>query len=957
VYGRSSSSLLESTTPAGADDDESIADGTKLGRYVVLRPIGRGSHGIVVGAWDVELDREIAIKFLFRSLEQRDRQRLQHEAKTLARLTHPNVIRVHDVGQHGERLYMVMELVDGPTLAGWAATRRPAADVLRVMLATGRGLAAAHAAGIVHRDFKPANVLIGSDGRPRVTDFGQARGRLGGDAPLEDPDGPTDEPGDGSQRPPDVTLTRTGMWVGTPAYMAPELFESSEADERSDQFSFCVALYELLFGRRPFAGDTVFALAQNVLAGRVRMPPPRVTVRLEVVAAVLRGLSRDPASRFRDMDALLDQLAVKPLWRQLRFISGIAALGAGVGFVALASDRSPPPEQDWCAAVEARVDSLWNADRERTIAAAIAATGVPYGDDVMQRLRARIDPYVAELRAAERSTCEAQAAGTLAADVATARMLCLHRRHEEVRGLVDMLERADADLVEHATLAAEALAPVDQCTDEGALGPRWRVEDEATVFELDAAVSRERIAVEAWRDTSDGAQAGVLAARARAADQPWYEAEAELLHAHALDRMGDGAAAEPHFDAAFAAALAGEHHVVATAAALGLAGQLAARGDHTNALRWIEHAAAASRRAGADEAHWRIQLASTRGQVAYHHGDYAEALHHFEDALAGVGDDGPRAGPILLNMGLCLANLGRYEDSIAQLQQALAAEEAVFGPDHPGLLRPLNAMCHVKIDVGEFAGAIEHCQRAIDIVRATATGPQPRLSSLWTNLGSAHFHAGRYDEAERAHLAALDNAERSQPGDATLHATIHNNLGVLYGEQRKLDRAESHYRRARELLASSLGPEHPSTAMIETNLAMVLTAAGRHEEAETMLEGSLARMRERLGPDHVDLALSYAELARIHAAQGDHTHALPLFERALELREAAGGDPIELADTSWGLAQSLDAVDARRHVARVRSLARQASELYRQVGGERLARADEVELWLAESDARAPRAR
>jgi tetratricopeptide (TPR) repeat protein len=137
----------------------------------------------------------------------------------------------------------------------------------------------------------------------------------------------------------------------------------------------------------------------------------------------------------------------------------------------------------------------------------------------------------------------------------------------------------------------------------------------------------------------------------------------------------------------------------------------------------------------------------------------------------------------------------------------------------------------------------------------------------------------------------------------------------------------------------------------------VLTAAGRHEEAETMLEGSLARMRERLGPDHVDLALSYAELARIHAAQGDHTHALPLFERALELREAAGGDPIELADTSWGLAQSLDAVDARRHVARVRSLARQASELYRQVGGERLARADEVELWLAESDARATRAR
>jgi len=952
VPERSSSPLLESTAPLGGDDDESVANGTKLGRYVVLRPIGRGSHGIVVGAWDVELDREIAIKFLFRSLEQRDRQRLQHEAKTLARLTHPNVIRVHDVGQHGDRLYMVMELVDGPTLAGWAATRRPVAEVLRVMIAAGRGLAAAHAAGIVHRDFKPANVLIGSDGRPRVTDFGQARGRFGADAPIDDPDAPSD----GGKRSIDVTLTRTGMWVGTPAYMAPELFESSDADERSDQFSFCVALYELLFGRRPFAGDTVVSLAQNVLDGRVRMPPPRVTVRLEVVAAVLRGLSRDPASRFRSMDALLDQLAVKPLWRQLRFISGVAALAAGVG-VALAAGRDPAPDHDWCAAVEARVDSLWNADRDRAIAAAVAATGLPYGDDVTQRLRARIDPYVAELRAAERSTCEAQAAGTLPADVAMARMLCLHRRHEEVRGLVDMLERADARLVEHATEAAEALAPVDECNDHAAAGPRWQAEDEATVFELDTAVSRERIAVEAWRDTTRGEHAGALAERARVAGQPWYEAEAELLHAHALDRMGDGAAAEPHFDAAFAAALAAEHHVVATAAALGLAGQLAARGDHTNALRWIEHATAASRRAGDREAHWSSQLASTRGQVAYHHGDYAEALQHFEDALAGVGDDGPRAGPILLNMGLCLANLGRYEDALAQLQRSLAAEEAVFGPDHPGLLRPLNAVCHVKTDVGEFAGAIEHCQRAIDITRATATGPQPRLSSLYTNLGSAFFHAGRYDEAERAHLAALDNAERSQPDDATLHATIHNNLGVLYGERRELDRAESHYRRAHALLVRSLGPEHPSTAMLETNLAMVLTTAGRYEEAETMLAGSLARMQERLGPDHVDLALSYAELARNHVAQHDHAHAVPLFERALELREAAGGDPIELADTSWGLAQSLDALDARRHRARVRALTRRAGELYRQVGGERLARADEVELWLAESEARAARAR
>jgi tetratricopeptide (TPR) repeat protein len=937
VPDRAASSLVESTAPGG-DEAETVAIGTSVGRYVVLRPIGRGSHGYVVGAWDGELDRQIAIKFLHRSLELRDRQRLQHEAKTLARLAHPNVIRVHDVGHHDERLYMVMELVDGPSLATWGTERRPVADVLRVMIAAGRGLAAAHAAGIVHRDFTPANVLIGEDARPRVTDFGQALGQLAGpparddvEALLEDAD--------------DLFITRSGAWLGTPAYMAPELFEGNEADARSDQFSFCVALYELLFGRRPFAGDTVYALVENVLAGRVRMPPPRVTVRLEVVAAVLRGLSRDPAARFRDMDALLDALAEKPLWRQLRFAAGIAALALGIG-VALSFDRDASPQHDWCTDVDTRVAALWNPDRERAIAGAIAATGVPYGDDVTDRLRRRIGDYVDELHAAERSSCEAQAAGTLSADVAGARLLCLHRRHEEVGGLVDMLERADAELVEHATAAADALAPVSHCTGADAPAPRWSAEDEAIVFELETELSRARIAVEAWREGTDGSELIAIAERARAAGRPWYEAEAELLRAQALDRMGDGSAAELHFDAAFAAALAGEHHVVATAAALGLAGRLAARGDRTNALRWVEHASAASRRSGVDETRWSIELASTRGEIAFHHGAYEEALGHFEDALALTGTEGLTAGATLLNIGLSLANLGRYEDALAQLRLALAADEETLGREHPGLLRPLNALCHVLVDIGDATGGIEHCRRAIDLVRATAEGPQPRLSSLWTNLGSAYFHAGRFDEAERAHLAALDNAERSQPADATLHAAIHNNLGVVYGERRELARAESHYRRAHELLLRSLGPDHPSTAMIETNLSMMLTAQAEYDEAQALLEGSLARMAARLGDDHVDLALSYAELARVHVARGQHTEAIPLFERALELRRTAGGDPMELADTSWGLAQSLDAVDARRHRARVRALAHSAEDLYRQIGGERLARADEVDAWL-----------
>jgi eukaryotic-like serine/threonine-protein kinase len=933
---------------AALDHGESIASGTLLGRYAVVRAIGRGSHGHVVAARDLELDRAIAIKFLFGALDPRVRQRLQHEAKALARLSHPNVCRVHDVGEHDGRLYMVMELIDGPTLATWAAGPRSTEDILAVMIAAGRGLAAAHAAGIVHRDFKPANVLIGSDGRPRVTDFGQARGHvpeptassLGGVALVE-------------ATSLDVTVTRSGEWLGTPAYMAAEIFEGGDADARADQFSFCVALYELLFGERPFAGDTVLALADNVLAGRVRMPARgavrpdgrRIAVPTGVRGALLRGLQRDREARFASMDALLDAITRPRSRRPLQLVAALAVAAVGGGLAGAADPASAP--HDWCGEVDRRIDGLWNPERERAIEGAIAATGLPWADDVTARLRGVIAPYVDELRSSERSSCEAQTDGSLVGEPAAARMLCLHRRHEELRGLLDLLERADAALVEHALQAADALPPIAACSDARTQGPRWTAADETAIYELDTAISRARISAEAWRDDAASAQAHTVIERAAALGQPWYEAEGQLLLARLLDRGGDTTAAESHFDGAFSAALAAEHHRVATAAAFGLASVLAGRGDHTNALRWIEHATAASERAGVHDPELAVELDMGRGQIAYHHGDYATALVHFETVLAALDGGSRRAGPVLLDIGICLANLGRYPEAIVALRRSLVAEEQAFGTGHPGLLRPLNAMCHVETDLGEIDASVASCQRAIDILRASRSGPQPRLSSLYTNLGSAYFHGGRFDEAEHAHLAALDNAERAQPDDATLLATIHNNLGVLYGERRELDRAQQHYRLAHRLLGASLGADHPSTAMIETNLAIVLTQAARYDEAEALLSGSLTRMAARLGDDHVDLALSYAELARIHVAKGDHAGAVPLFERAWALREAAGGDPIELADSSWGLAQSLEASMPGRQRVRVRALVRQAALLYRGVGGERLARADEVEQWLA----------
>jgi serine/threonine protein kinase len=279
----------------------------RVGRYELLRCIGRGGMGIVYAARDVELGREVAIKLLRPELSAgSDDRRLTAEAQALARLSHPNVIAVFDVGTFEGQRFIAMEYVPGQDLRRWLDAPRTLADVLRVFAAAGRGLHAAHAVGLVHRDFKPDNVLVGDDGRPRVLDFGLAR----------PPDGPGAAPG----RPPvlpagidprSTILTIDGQVVGTPAYMAPEQHLGEPADARSDQFSFGVALYHAVYGVRPFTGDDPRSLALSIVRGRVRPATPRYPVAEWLERLLVRALSVDAAQRFPSMEALIATLEAR----------------------------------------------------------------------------------------------------------------------------------------------------------------------------------------------------------------------------------------------------------------------------------------------------------------------------------------------------------------------------------------------------------------------------------------------------------------------------------------------------------------------------------------------------------------------------------------------------------------------------------------------------------------------
>ncbi len=370
-----------------------VEEPVMLGHYRILGSLGRGGMGVVYEAIDENLGRVVAIKLLRRDRAggTAGRTRLLREAQAAARLSHPNVAQVHEIAESDGRLFLVMERVHGQTLRRWCdETERDWRSVLAMFLDAGRGLAAAHAVGLVHRDFKPDNVIVGDDGRPRVVDFGLAR-TDGAAHEIRVTASHTSLAAFDSN--PGVPITATGTVMGTPAYMAPEQYAGGLADARADQFAFCVALFEALFGRRPFPGSTITEVAQAVSRGIPAALGKRERVVAPVVrAAILRGLAREPDERHASMDELLARLGKGLERRRRRWPLAVAATAAGVGLFALAQRGG-----DEAAPTEVPADDPWAA----IVAASDPPTIVPEpvaGDPTgvtIDRLRNGLTVYIA----------------------------------------------------------------------------------------------------------------------------------------------------------------------------------------------------------------------------------------------------------------------------------------------------------------------------------------------------------------------------------------------------------------------------------------------------------------------------------------------------------------------------------------------------------------------------------
>ncbi|HEY2732287.1 MAG TPA: serine/threonine-protein kinase, partial [Polyangia bacterium] len=391
--------------------------GGMIGRYIVLGLLGKGGMGVVYSAYDPELDRKVALKLLRVAHRKKGedldakRTRLLREAKAIARLSHPAVVVVYDVGTFQDQVFIAMELVDGMTAIRWRATRNPSwKEVLRVFIEAGEGIQAAHAADLIHRDFKPENVMVTREGKVRVMDFGLARTmeRITEDVPP-DADGPT-MPG---IRQAESRLTNEGNVVGTPAYMPPEQY-LGVTDERSDQFSFCVSLYECLYGQHPFEARGSASLAGNMQAGRVHEAPPHTKVPLWVRKILLRGLKPRPEERYPSLRALLTSLGHDPAVARRRWLIA-GSVAAGAVALAFGMQRAADSKRAFCAAGPEKLTAAWElpsgrgpeGPRHAAVRKAFRATGKPYAPDAIRGVTGLLDDYAAKWAGLYRDTCEA----------------------------------------------------------------------------------------------------------------------------------------------------------------------------------------------------------------------------------------------------------------------------------------------------------------------------------------------------------------------------------------------------------------------------------------------------------------------------------------------------------------------------------------------------------------------
>lgn len=824
-----------------------------IGRFVVLDEIGAGGMGQVYRAYDPELDRKIALKVLRpRPSSEVDRgsARLHSEAMALARLSHPNVVTIFEVGVAAGEVFLAMELVEGQDLRSWNG-ENPAPDPLRsdarmetalsLLQQAGRGLAAAHAADLTHRDFKPANVLVGSDGRARVADFGVARAtRSPEPARSITQTGPVES----------YPITQTGDVLGTPRYMAPEQADNgAAADARSDQFAFCTAAWEVLFGVHPRVGGSPDSEPPG--------PPEGAPARL--AAALRRGLDPDPAARFPSMDGLLTELTVpRPTgtrrWRALAAAS-VLAFGVGVGWSSLSDTEA-------CSDAEPRLASVFGPEQ----AAMLSERG-------SRAARASADDFRSSWGLGYAEACEQRAVHELSDVAFDTRIACLNGVLDRFGAWLETPKHSTGTIRPGPELA-RVLEDTRRCREAKHSRPP----------------SSSQAALEATIDTARrlGDWHGVEAAAEELSslapdhsDETWVRGQRWLGTAHY--ELGHPGQARRYLEASYFGAADREFAGAQFEAALMLA-ELEGSAMHRVELaqRWIRHAQIALRSTTpSSAARSRLLLAQARVRLIAGDEHEAGSLLDVANALVNAHGDPYERIQRLMTMADVETRIGRFEASAGHTQQAEQLLVEYLGDGHATLQARLDLVHAHRLRIqGDYESVVETATTGLELL-----GSHPSLSQarLLKTRGFALCELGDCTSAFRDYEQAIDILSKlaGEPNDVLL-AALQANIGSAHWEMWAFEAAAQAYAQALSLQRRYLGTAHPATLQSAVRLAACKSRMGEDDAAISLLIEGLAASRKHYGEKHLLTADHHHQLARAYYGKG-------AFEMAREHAVAAIG--------------------------------------------------------------------
>jgi len=821
------------------------APGDTVGRYVIAQLLGRGATSVVYAAYDPELGRTIALKIIGSRHEIR-RSRLLKEARALASINHPNVVTVHDVGSTDESMFIAMELVPGRTLRRWHESQPARVERVDVLAKIARGLGAAHRAGLVHRDVKPDNVMISEQGRVVVLDFGLVQigeSEIGQGLPT------------GHLM---AVETQTQGRVGTPAYMAPEQYAGGTTSAKSDQFSFCVLAWELLYEERPFPGvPAASTTARDVARHR------RVDRRLH--AALSRGLEAEPADRWPTLEPLIEVLERRP-WSGATYLAGLSVIALG-GAAAWAYARPDPH----CSDPAASVAEVWNPAERATLLQAAD------GDEIVL---APVDRYAEQLELTWGTACEVTEGGKRPAFESLDR--CLLLREHALATTLDAIGEASGMNARRIIDALDQLPDPARCLSDPAFrAPAPDAALAGVVDELARELGRVRSLYNVGRKKEAVEQLDALVPRIEAHGYLPQLAHARLERANYASQLSEPDRVQ-RLEDAYRLSVRAEDDESAALAATGLTreyGSVASRGDAARAWATVARAHIANTDLGAED---ELRIDEILAGLLAREGKSEESLEAHRVALARaeseLSADSVLRWTLNSNVATTLSRVHRSREAKLYYAAARDGLERRYGPNSVIVAHHLANEGYNLAQLEAFDEAEALLKRAIDIVEGHLGPDHPLSVVARSNLARVRLFRGDVDGAAEAGEGTIEMAVARFGEEHVVTSVVILRVGMVHERAGRLEQAEAAFVRADASFVAAAAEDDPRRWRSLAELGNLALRRGQPGEARALLADAAQRVSgdssaDRFDAAMIELRLGRAEIGSEHDVDGGRARA------------------------------------------------------------------------------------